>query len=175
MIFEHHWDGMPGAEILDHMFATREPHSHRPELIDFGRAQMHHGFAAHAAQRLGTDNVRYWGSAFNEDQTCSGSALRAWPNSASARAAIAAPGPWIPGFPHIHGWTPGARCMVTCLQAPDDGGDLVIFDGDLPFTFRPIPGTSITFPMGSDDALAHGVRPVRGQRYRIMLVAVSIT
>ena len=179
MILEHHWPGMPAAQILNHVFACSDrvaQHPDRPELINMGMAEMHPGFQAHAIEQLGSDNVRYWGSSFNEDETVSGSALRAWPDSVSAQAAIAAPGPWIPGFPHIHGWTPGARCMITCLQAPEAGGDLVLFTEDgWTHTFRPNVGMSVTFPMGSDDALAHGVRPIRGQRYRIMLVAVSIT
>jgi hypothetical protein len=179
MIREHYWHDMPAAAILNHVFACSSrvaQHPDRPELIDLGLGAMHPGFEKHAIEQLGTDQLRYWGSSFNEDETVSGSSLRAWPDSVSARAAIEAPGEWIPGFPHIHGWTPGARCMITCLQAPDAGGKLVLFNEiGVEFSFRPTPGMSVTFPMGSDDALAHGVRPIQGQRYRIMLVAVSLT
>lgn len=81
-------------------------------------------------------------------------------------------GPWLAGFPHVHGWTTG-RTIIMGIQAPESGGELVIYpdESDEPLmTWAPTPGVGVVLP---DKSLMHGVRPVVGDRERIVLICTA--
>lgn len=78
-------------------------------------------------------------------------------------------GPWLKGFPHTHGWSTG-RTIIMGIRTPESGGELLIYpDGsEEPLVeWTPRPGVGIILP---DKSLLHGVRPVQGDRERIVLI-----
>jgi len=83
------------------------------------------------------------------------------------------PGPWLKGFPHTHGWTTG-RTVIMGIQAPESGGELVIYpegSNEPLANWSVTPGVGIVLP---DKSLLHGVRPVFGDRERIILICNAI-
>jgi hypothetical protein len=75
--------------------------------------------------------------------------------------------PYQHSFPHNHAYD--GHTLVLYVQAPESGGEFVLFDDDMQPVFEhlPIPGTAVVI----EDHQIHAVKKVEGSVPRIALIA----
>lgn len=90
-----------------------------------------------------------------------------WVYWATVQDPISDPIDWMPKFPHNHGYD--GITLVQFLEAPEQGGELVIFDNRWVVTQSVTPEPGLGALIVNHEI--HGVRAVRGSKPRTVVIA----